>query len=110
MSGTDLLPGDFHDLEQWAALWALPTEAARNHRRVNGDYHDLEAFYHALLPRMEAVLAYLGQFPADAALPAPARRLMHLGCAFMEVAPAVELFKEPRVPEAFPPERFEILL
>lgn len=109
MSETDRLPVDFHDLEHWAPLWALPTEAARNHRRVNSEYHQIEAFYHALLPRMEAVLDYLQEFSPDA-LPAPAQRLMHLGCAFMEVAPAVELFKEPRVPEGFPPERFEILL
>lgn len=110
MTGTDLLPGDFHDLEHWAALWALPTEAARNLRRVNSEYHDLEAFHHALLPRMEALLDYLKAFTPDADMPAPARHLMELGCAFMEVAPAVELFKEPRVPEAFPPERFEVLL
>jgi hypothetical protein len=109
MSGTDLLPSDFHDLEHWAAQWALPTEAARNHRRVTSEYHQLEAFYHALLPRMEAVLDYLREFPPDA-LPVPAQRLMHLGCAFMEVAPAVELFRQPRVPEAFEAERFEVLM
>lgn len=110
MSGTDLLPNDFHDLEHWAALWALPTEAARNHMRVNSEYHQIEAFYHALLPRMEAVLDYLTRFAAADALPVPAQRLMHLGCAFMEVAPAVELFKEPRVTDGFSPERFEILM
>lgn len=33
---------------------------------------------------------------------------MDLGCAFMEVAPAVELFKQPRVPDGFAPERLEI--
>jgi hypothetical protein len=35
---------------------------------------------------------------------------MDLGCAFMEVAPAVELFRQPRVPDGFSPERFEVLL
>ncbi len=110
MSGTDLLPAQFHDLEHWAAMWALPTEAARSRRRVTSEYHDLEAFYHALLPRMEAVLEYLKAFPAGGDLPAPAMRLMDLGCAFMEVAPAVELFKQPRVPDGFEAERFEVLL
>lgn len=110
MSGIDQLPGAFHDLEHWAALWALPTEAARNLRRVNSDYHDLEAFYHALQPRMDAVMDYLREFPSGAALPAPVQRLVYLGCAFMEVAPAVELFKQPRVTDGFAPERFDILL
>lgn len=110
MSGIDQLPAAFHDLEHWATLWALPTEAARNLRRVNSEYHDLEAFYHALQPRMEAVLDYLREFPSGTPLPAPTQRLVYLGCAFMEVAPAVELFKEPRVTDGFAPERFEILL
>lgn len=110
MSGTNLLPAQFHDLEHWAAQWALLTEAARSARRVSSEYHDLEAFYHALLPRMEAVLEYLKDLPAGGDLPAPARRLMDLGCAFMEVAPAVELFKQPRVPDGFAAERFEVLL
>lgn len=110
MSEPDRLPAEFHDLEHWAAQWALPTEAARSRRRVTSDYHDLEAFYHALLPRMEAVLAYLKDFPGGGDMPAPARHLMDLGCAFMEVAPAVELFRQPRVPEAFEAERFEVLL
>ena len=78
MSGTDLLPAQFHDLEHWAALWALPTEAARSRRRVTSEYHDLEAFYHALLPRMDAVLEYLKAFPAGGDLPAAARRLAGL--------------------------------
>lgn len=110
MSGTDRLPAEFHDLEHWAALWALPTEAARSERRVNSEYHDLEAFYHALLPRMEAVMDYLKAFTPGADMPVPARHLLDLGCAFMEVAPAVELFREPRVPDAFEAERFEVLL
>ncbi|WP_448507599.1 hypothetical protein [Immundisolibacter sp.] len=109
MSDIDLLPGEFHDLEHWAARWALPTEAARNRMRVTSEYHQIEAFYHALLPRMGAVLDYLQKFPTDA-LPTSAQHLMYLGCAFMEVAPAVELFKEPRVTDGFAPERFEILL
>lgn len=109
MSEIDLLPSDFHDLEHWAARWALPTEATRNRMRVNSEYHQVEAFYQALLPRMEAVLDYLQKFSTDA-LPAPVQQLMYLGCAFMEVAPAVELFKEPRVTDGFAPERFEILL
>ena len=47
---------------------------------------------------------------SGAALPAPVQRLVYLGCAFMEVAPAVELFKQPRVTDGFAPERFDILL
>jgi len=104
------LPPEFADLEPWAEGFAHPTEAARYHARCSASYADLESFYQAVLPRMEAVLTYLATQPNDGSVPADARRLADLGCAFMEVATAVEVWKSPDpMPGRFDWRRFEVL-
>jgi hypothetical protein len=66
---------------------------------------EIQAFYAALLARMEAVIAYLDQFPLDS-MPADAQRLMYLTLSLAEVAPAVELFKQPNVVDGYDAARF----
>ena len=68
------LPGEFADLEQFAA-WALPTERERNARRRASPMAEINALYEAVLPRMDAIIEYLNQFPLDA-LPDDAKRLL----------------------------------
>ncbi len=103
-----LLPPAFADLEQWVGTWALDTERARRDLRCQSEMAALEAYYHALLPRMEALIQHLNGFPLDA-LPPPESNLLKLGQSFLEVAPAVELFHAPQVPDGFPWQRFEVL-
>ena len=66
---------------------------------------EIQTFYDALLPRMEAVIDYLNQFPLET-LPADAQRLMYLTLSLAEVAPAVELFKQPSVTDGYDAARF----
>ena len=103
-----LLPPTFADLEPWTGTWVLDTERARRDLRCQSDMAALEAFYRMLLPRMEALIVHLNAFPLDA-LPGPEQNLLKLGQAFLEVAPAVELFHAPQVPDGFPWQRFEVL-
>ncbi len=101
------LPQTFSDLQPFAAEWALPTEAERNKKRLGTSIDDLQLLYDALLPRMEAIVGYLNQFPLDG-LPPNAEALLNLSLAFMEVSTAVELFGSARVPHGFEPERYAI--
>ncbi len=98
------LPNDFADLEPFAE-WALPTERARNGKRLASSMEDIQKFYDAIFPRMEAVIGYLNEFPLSD-MPEKEKRLMNMALALAEVANAVELFHEPGVIDGFPPERF----
>jgi hypothetical protein len=66
---------------------------------------EIQAFYDTILPRMDAIINYLGQFPLNA-LPADAQRLLHLTFSLAEIAPAVELFKQPNVADGYDATRF----
>ena len=92
------LPGDFSDLEAYAA-WALPTERERYAKRVGTEMDDLQAFYDAAFPRMEAAMEYLDQYPLDE-LPEDAQNLLWLYCALVTVSFPVEVWRQPRVPDS----------
>ena len=62
-------------------------------------------FYDALRPRLEACATYLDQFPVDD-MPPDAQRLLWLTLSLMEVANAVELYKQPRLSNGFEIARF----
>jgi hypothetical protein len=100
-----LLPELFQDLEPLAATWALATERERGGKRLSSSMEELQAFYHALLPRMEAIIDYLNQLPLEN-MPVDAQRLMYLTLSLAEVAPAVELFKQPSVVDGYDAARF----
>lgn len=104
---TPRLPAEFSDLEPFVDSWAKPTEAQRNRVRLNSEMADIEAFYQAILPRMDAILAHLNRYPVND-IPPEGQGLFCLACAFMEVSPAVELFSDPDVPNSFPGERLLI--
>jgi hypothetical protein len=100
-----LLPESFQDLELIAAVWSLATERERNRKRLSSSMEEIQAFYEALLPRLEAVIAYLNQLPLDS-MTGDAQRLMYLTLSLAEVAPAVELFKQPGVVDGYDAARF----
>ena len=66
---------------------------------------DLQAFYAAMLARLEEVLEYLEGFSPEGASP-ETRQLLYLALSLAEVAPAVELFGEPTVSYGFDVSRF----
>lgn len=99
-----LLPDAFADLEPYVD-WALPTERARNSKRLSSSMEQINEFYGKIFPRMEAVIAHLNGFSLDK-MPEKEKRLLDMAFSLAEVANAVELFHQPGVIDGFPPERF----
>ena len=99
------LPDQFRDLEPLAAGWSLATEAERHAKRMNSTIEELRAFYDALMPRIENILAYLSEFPLDNLTP-EGRNLLNMAFSLAEIAPAVELYGMPEVPDGFDSRRF----
>lgn len=98
VDGATGFPAPFADLSRFAAF-ALPTEAQRLQKRLGSSMDDLTDLYQTLLGRMEALVEHLGQWDVDR-LPDEQLPLLWLGLMFMEAAVAVELFKDPDVPES----------
>ncbi len=63
---------------------------------------ELQAFYDAAFPRLEAVIDYLDQFDIDE-LPDDARRLLWLCYSLVNVSFPVEVWRQPRVPDSGAP-------
>jgi len=95
-----LLPEVFADLERFAGPWAVATETERSRKRQGSTMEEIQAFYEAMLPRTETILSYLNQFPLHE-MPEDAKRLLYLTLSLAEVAPAVELFKQPSVVDGY---------
>jgi hypothetical protein len=93
-----MLPAEFSDLEPFAS-WALRTEAERYDKRLASTMEEMEAFYDAALPRLEAAMAYLDQFPLDE-LPDDAERLLWLCYSLVNASFPVEVWRQPRVPDS----------
>lgn len=85
--------------------WALPTEAERTHKRQTSEMADIQAFYTAMLAHLEDILVYLNQFPLER-MPSHTQQLMDMTLSLAEIAPAVELFGQPREDDTFDPFRF----
>jgi hypothetical protein len=100
------LPEQFRDLQQLVdGGWALPTERARNMKRLSSPMAEIKGLYDALLARIDDIVGYLNQFPLDS-MPEDARTLLNLTLSLAEVAPAVEFYGQPEVVYGFPPSRF----
>lgn len=98
------LPGAFQDLAPWLD-WALEPERARTAKKVASSMEELRAFYDAVMPRMEDIIAYLDGVLSDDR-PAPAHRLYLLTLSLIEVSNLVELYKRREVIEACDPLHF----
>jgi hypothetical protein len=98
------LPTAFQDLAPFLG-WALAKERERTQKRLASPMAEILAFYEAMLARMEAIVEYLQQFPPDR-LPPEGQTLFRLSLSLIEVANAVELYKQPRLPNGFNPARF----
>ena len=93
------LPQEFADLERFVtAGWAQPREHDRWTRRVRSSVAEIRDFYDTLLARMDAIVEYLDHHPLDE-VPEGDRPLLYLALAFMDVAPAWEVFAAPDLPE-----------
>jgi hypothetical protein len=95
---SNVLPADFADLEPFAD-WSIPTERARYAKRLASTMDELQAFYDAAFPRLEAAATYLEKFDMNA-LPDDGKRLLWLCCALVTVSFPVEVWRQPRVPDS----------
>jgi hypothetical protein len=91
-------PAAFADLEPFAD-WAIPTERARYDKRVATDMAELQAFYDAVFPRLEAGVEHLKGVPLDGIGEEDAR-LLWLFCSLVTVSFPVEVWRQPRVPDS----------
>ena len=106
MTSTPLLPEAFADLAAMAAKWARPTENERNAIRWSASADEFAIFYHAVMPRLESILAEL-EGCSLGALDSPHANLFYLASAFAEAAPHHELYGgSAKVPHSFAAERF----
>jgi hypothetical protein len=93
-----VLPAAFADLEPFAD-WAIPTERARFSKRLQCTMKELQAFYDAAFPRLEAATDYLKQVDLDD-ISDEDTRLLWLFCALVTVSFPVEVWRQPRVPDS----------
>lgn len=100
------LPAGFEALETWAVDWACASHNERWDQRLRSSAADLRAFYDALLPWLERILAHADEFPLGE-LPPDSARLFDLALMHAEIAPNVELYQcNPNVPHSFEERRF----
>lgn len=102
------LPDGFDALERFVPEWIFGTERERNAFRVAQPLESLREFYDALLPRLDAIVSTLDTAQLDR-LSRPEANLLELALMAMEVAPAIEYYGDPDVPNSVAPEAFEIL-
>ena len=93
-----LLPPEFSDLELWVEEWCLDSEPERYAKRLSSTMQEIQAFYDAINPRAEDAMQYLEKFPLDD-LPDDAFRLLKLLYSLILMSFAVEIWKQPYVPD-----------
>ncbi len=94
------LPAEFADLEEWSD-WILPTEAERYTKRLGSTMAEMQAFYDAAFPRLEAIQAYAAGVPlGDGPVDDLDRNLAHLAFSLVTVSFPVEAWKQPHVPDS----------
>jgi len=93
-----MLPAEFSDLEPFVADWCLDSEPDRYAKRLASTMDEIQAFYDAIFPRAEEAIVYLEQFPLDS-LPDDAHRLLKLLYSLILVSFAVEIWKQPYIPD-----------
>ena len=99
MTTTALLPAGFEELGLFVADWAKPTRAERYATRLSKSIDELVEFYDAIALRAEEAIAYLDALELDS-LPDDATRLMQLLYSMILVSYAVNIFKQPRIPDS----------
>jgi hypothetical protein len=94
-----LLPSAFAELEPFAKIWCLSTEAKRWDRRMASSMTEMREFYDAFFPRLEEAIEYCDKFSLDD-LPEDALNLLHLIYSLIMVAMSVEIMHQVRPTDA----------
>ena len=93
------LPAAFADLERFAAKWCLASEPERYAERMRSSMEEMQEFYDAAFPRVEAAIDYCDKFPLDE-LPEDALHLLHLVYSLVMVSMPVDVWHQARVVDA----------
>jgi hypothetical protein len=100
MSDTSVsLPPAFADLAPFGD-WVLPTERERYNKRIASSMAELQAFYDALLPRLEEAVEYLETVPYDDDMSEADINLLWMCCSLCTASFPVEAWRQPRVPDS----------
>lgn len=92
------LPDRFSDLEPFAD-WALPSERDRFAKRLDSTMDELQAFYDAAFPRLEAETEYMQAIDMQN-ISEEDTNLIWLFCSLLNVAFPVDAWHQPRVPDS----------
>jgi hypothetical protein len=83
----------------------LPTERQRHLQRLASTIEELDAAFAALTPEIQRILTYLNEREIGA-MTAEEDNLLRLALSLAEIAPAVQIFREPGNPDGFDTRRF----
>ena len=93
------LPAQFADLDVFVEEWGnLETPNERYLQRQTLPMDRLTAYYEAVTPRLASIFEHLDRFPFHAPLPVEEALLFRVVMAMSEVAQAIEIFNQPRIP------------
>ncbi len=92
---TTRLPSAFAELESYAEVWCLPTEAERWSRRTASTMPQMREFYEAFFPRLEEAIDYCDKFPLSD-ISDDALNLLYMIYSLIMVSMAVEVFGQPK--------------
>lgn len=87
---------DFADLKPFVDAWGLDTAAKRLEKRTGSTLEDIEAFYRAIVPRLEEIVEFLNTFPVEQ-IPAEHLPLSHAALAALEIDDPVNLWRRPNL-------------
>lgn len=94
------LPPHFAELEPFAD-WCLPSEFDRYAKRLDSTMDELQTFYDAAFPVLEASTDYLKGVSLDD-ISTEDQNLLWLFSSLITVSFPVEVWRQPRVPESGP--------
>jgi hypothetical protein len=92
------LPAEFAELEAFSE-WILPSESDRYGKRLQSSMDDLQAFYDAAFPQLEAGTDYLRSVAIEG-ISEPDRNLVWLFSSLVTVSFPVEAWRQARVPDS----------
>jgi hypothetical protein len=93
-----VLPEEFADIEGIAAPWALARYDDRYAKRLASTMEEMQTFYDAVFPRAEAMITYCDRYDMENP-PEEAKALLNVLYSLIAVSFAVEVWKQPRVPD-----------
>jgi len=105
---TKLLPEGYEALESFVPKWVKDTSAERMTERATSTMDDIQTFYNAILPLADDAMALIDNYPIDD-MPDDIACLCKLVLALPQVAMAVELHGQPRLPNTPYPHGIELL-